>query len=137
MNEHHFFTKIYLSYFILERVAKGLCVRGEVGDGNRLQHIDSKFICIIAAPILYSAGLLNRGPEGPSPLSEADSHCNSNCNSLTSTNWNRQWHRVIYLFAVHQLPVASQLHRIQPVHGQVDTLISSTGCTSYLHRCIS
>ena len=26
----HFFRKIYLSHFILERVAKGLCVRGEL-----------------------------------------------------------------------------------------------------------
>ena len=32
---------------------------------------------------------------------------------------------------------ASLLHPIQPVHSQGYTLISSTGCTSYLHRCIS
>ena len=31
MNERtHFFRKIYLSHFILKRVAKGLCVRGEL-----------------------------------------------------------------------------------------------------------
>ena len=29
------------------------------------------------------------------------------------------------------------LHPIQPVHSQGYTLRSSTGCTSYLHRCIS
>ena len=32
---------------------------------------------------------------------------------------------------------ASHLHPIQPVHSQGYTLISSTGCTCYLHRCIS
>ena len=29
-NEHTSVEKIYLSHFILERVAKGLCVRGEM-----------------------------------------------------------------------------------------------------------
>ena len=47
MNERtHFFRKIYLSHFILERVAQGLmlvvCERW-VGDGDRLPHIDPKF----------------------------------------------------------------------------------------------
>ena len=41
----HFFRKIYLSHFILERVVKGLmfvmCERW-VRDGDRLQHIDPK-----------------------------------------------------------------------------------------------
>ena len=32
---------------------------------------------------------------------------------------------------------ASHLHPIQPVHSQCYTMTSSTGCTSYLHRCIS
>ena len=32
---------------------------------------------------------------------------------------------------------ASHLHPIQPVHSQGYTQISSTGCTCYLHRCIS
>ena len=32
---------------------------------------------------------------------------------------------------------ASHLHPIQPVHSKGYTLISSTGCTCYLHRCIS
>ena len=46
-----------------------------VGDRNRLQHIDPKFLCIVAALLPHSAGLLNQGPEGPSPLSEPGSHC--------------------------------------------------------------
>ena len=45
-----------------------------VGDGDRLPHTDPKFLCIIAALLPHSAGLLNRGPEGPSPLSGASSH---------------------------------------------------------------
>ena len=32
---------------------------------------------------------------------------------------------------------ASKSHSIQPLNSQVRPLISSTGCTSYLHRCIS
>ena len=72
----HFFRKIYLSHFILERVAKRLMLvmrERWVGDGNRLPHIDPKFLCIIAALLLHSAGLLNRVPEDPSPLSGAGS----------------------------------------------------------------
>ena len=38
------------------------------------------------------------------------------------------------MFGVHLW--ASYLHPIQPVHSQGYTLISSTGCTCYLHRCI-
>ena len=32
---------------------------------------------------------------------------------------------------------ASHLHPIHPVHSQGYTLVSSTGCTCYVHRCIS
>ena len=33
-NQQQYFRKIYLSHFILERVAKGLCVRGELETGT-------------------------------------------------------------------------------------------------------
>ena len=106
------YTSIYLSHFILERVAKGLmlvmCERW-VGDGERLQHIDPKFLW------LWQHFFLNWGPEVQSPLSGAGSHClelqlelqltQTVCgtwlyNCLTST---------CFLWA-------SQLHWIQPVH---------------------
>ena len=93
-----------------------------VGDGDRLPHIDPKFLCIIAAHLPHSAGLLNRGPEGPNPLSGAGSHygiLSSTATgtrtvtatrtelyqSQTPTNSNRLWHPVILLFVVHLLPV--------------------------------
>ena len=41
---------------------------------NRLQHIDPKFVCIIATLLPHSVGLLNRGHEGPNPLSGTGSH---------------------------------------------------------------
>ena len=60
----------------------------------------------IAALLPHSAGLLNRGPEGPSPLSGAGSHYGilsptatgtrtELCLLRTPTNSNRLWHMVI------------------------------------------
>ena len=133
----HFFRKIYLSHFFLERVVKGfmmvICERW-VGDGERLPHIDPKFLCIIAALLPHSAGLLNRGPEGPSPLSGAGSHCgilsptatvtrtvtatrtptlpasNSNSTQTVCGTW------LYNCLTPTCFPWASHLHRIQPVH---------------------
>ena len=92
---------------------------------NRLQHIDPKFLCIIVTPLPHSAGLLNRGPEGPSPLSGAGSHCIKLQLELqlqlTSTNWlqltqavcgTRLWN----CLTPTCFPWASHAHRIQPVH---------------------
>ena len=118
MNERaQFFRKIYLSHFILERVAKGLLlVMGErwVGDGTDCHILTpsssdysstSSLFCWAAQP----------GSWGPKPLSGAGSYCLKlqlelqltqavcgtwlyNCLTYTSFLW------------------ASQLHRIQPVH---------------------
>ena len=62
--------EIYLSHFILERVAKGLRVRGKL----ETQHIDPQFHWLYQHFFSHSAGLLNRGPECPSPLLGASSH---------------------------------------------------------------
>ena len=123
MNEPtQFFRKIYLSHFILERVVakellKGwywLCVRGEL-ETEQTAAYWPQVTLTIAALLPHSAGQLNRGPEDPSPLSEACSHCLElqlelqltqavcgtwlyNCLSSTCFLW------------------ASQLHWIQPVH---------------------
>ena len=72
----HFFIKIYLSHFILERVAKGLmlvmCERW-AGDGDRLQHIDPK---VFSRPKQHFFLWADQPEvaEGPSPLSGAGSH---------------------------------------------------------------
>ena len=105
-----------------------------VGDGNRRLHIDPKFLCIIAALLPYSAGLLNRGPEGPSPLSGASSHYGilsptaTGTRTLTATRTELCLPRTLielkpfvapgYIIVWH--PPAScgrtHLYRIQPVH---------------------
>ena len=72
----HFFRKIYPSHFIRERVAKGLIfVMSErwVGNGTDCTYWPQVPLTI-AALLPHSAELLNRGPEGPSPLSGASSH---------------------------------------------------------------
>ena len=88
----------------------------------------------LAALLSRSAGLLNRGSWGPialcwvlvlstaSYLQLTEPVCSTglyNCLTPTCFLW------------------ASHLHPIQPVHSQGYNLISSTGCTCYLHRCIS
>ena len=145
----HFFRKIYLSHFILERVDVGY-VWVVSWRRNRLPHIDPKFLCIIAALLPHSAGLLNRGPEGPSPLSGAGSHNDilsptgtgtrtvtatrtELCLPRTPTDPSRLWHLVIWLFDTHLLPVGVRIcTELNPSTDQGDIPISSTGCTCFL-----
>ena len=124
----HFFRKIYVSQFIrngCERVAKGLCVRGEL-DTEQTATYWPPVPFSSAALLFLSAGLLNRGSWGPialcwvrvlstaSYLQLTEPVCGTGLyNCLTSTSF--VW--------------ASHLHPIQPVHSQGYTLISSTGCT--------
>ena len=134
----HFFRKIYLSHFILERVAKGLCVRGELETEQTATYWPPVPLSL-AALLSCSAGLLNRGSWGPIAfcwvlvlstasylqlvwLQLTEPVCGTglyNCLMPTSFLW------------------ASHRHPIQPVHSQGYTPISSAGCTCYLHRCIS
>ena len=135
----HFFRKIYLSHFIrngFESVAKGLCVRGNLETEQTATYWPPVPLSS-AALLSRSAGMLNRGSWGPLTfcwvwfslpqtvtnwlqLTEPD--CGTglyNCLTYTCFLW------------------ASHLHPIQPVNSQGFTLICSTGCTCYLHRCIS
>ena len=134
-DERTHFRKIYISHFIrngCERVAKGLCVRDELETEQTATYWPQVPLSL-AALLFHSAGLLNRGSWGPSlcwvlVLSTASylqlskPVCGTGLyNCLTST---------CFLWASH-------LHPIQHVHSQGYTQISSTGCTCYLHRCIS
>ena len=128
----HFYRKIYLSHFILERVAKRLCVRGEL-ETEQTATYWPQIPLSLATLLSRSTGLLNRRSWGPSPLWElvlttasylqlTEPVCGTELyNCLISTCFLR----------------TSHLHPIQPVHSQCFTLISSTGCACYLHRCIS
>ena len=137
-NEHTSLEK-YTSHTLFERVAKGLrkdakglYVRREFATEQTATYW-SQVPLSLAALLSRSAELLNRGSWGPNPLWElvlttvsylqlTQPVCGTGLyNCLTST---------CFLWASH-------LHPIQPVHSQGYTLISSTGCTCYLHRCIS
>ena len=103
----HFFRKIYLSHFTrngCERVTKGLCVRGELGTEQTATYWPPVPLSL-AALLSRSAGLLNRGPWGPSSLLGLVLTA-SNCNKLTPTNWTCLWRRVISLFDIQLLPVS-------------------------------
>ena len=80
-----------------------------VGDRTDCNILTPKFLCIAAALLPHSVRLFNRGPEDPSPLSGAGSHCLELQLELqlqlTSTNSTRLWHPVISLFDIHLLPV--------------------------------
>ena len=93
-NEHTSFEK-YTSHTLFERVAKGLCVRGEL-ETEQTATYWPQVPPSLAALLSHSAGLLNRGFWGPRPLLGAGSHCNSNSNKLIRTN----------PFDVHLLPVS-------------------------------
>ena len=85
------------------------------------------------APLLSrSAGLLNRGSWGPIALCWELVLTASNCNKLTPTNWSSCRTGLYHCLTSTWFLWASYLHRIQPVHGQGYTLISSTGCTCSL-----
>ena len=87
MNERtHFFIKIYISHFILERVM--FLVRERwVGDGDRLLHIDPSSSDQCSTSFSSWFGLLNRGSlRAASPLSAAGSHFG--ILSLTDSNFN-------------------------------------------------
>ena len=74
----HFFRIIYLSPFILERIAKELrkvmCVRAELETEQTAKYWPQVPL-VIATLLPQSAGLLNWGPEDPSPLSWAGFPC--------------------------------------------------------------
>ena len=111
-NEHTFLEK-YTSYTLLEMVAKGLCVRGEL-ETEQIATYWPQVPLSFAALLSHYAGLLNQGSWWPCPRLGAGSwelvltasNCNSNFNCLTPTNSNSLWHRVISLFDIHLLPVS-------------------------------
>ena len=136
-NEIQFFRKIYLSHFIrnaTKGLRKGYCVRGELETEQKLQHIDPPALLAIAAHLSCSDGLLNRGPWDlvlTLRTATTDSKLWSPTNSLPVPPG-------LYLSLTSTCFLWRQnSHSIQPVDSQGYPLISSTGCTCYLHRCIS
>ena len=133
-DERTHFRKIYLTHFIrngYERVAKGLCVRGELVTEQTATYWPQISLSL-AVLLSRSAGMLNRGSWGPSPLWELVLTTASNLEltePVCGTGLYNCLTPTCFLWASH-------LHPVQPVHCQDYILISSTGCTCYLHRCI-
>ena len=83
-NEHTSLEK-YSSHILFKRVAKELCMRGELETATYLPQIPLS----LAALLSHSVGLLNRGSWGPSSLLGAGSHClelQQNWLQLTDSN---------------------------------------------------
>ena len=161
-NETQFFRKIYLSHFIwngTKGLRKGyvskfffsffdyrislylrrFCV------SRSLIYTDKKWfwrlnktatywppaLLAIAALLSHPAGLLNRGAWGPCSLLGLVLTA-SNCKNWLQTSWTSCRTGLYHCLTPTCFLWASHLHRIQPIHGQGDTLISSTGCTCFL-----
>ena len=125
----------YTSHFIrkgCERVAQGLCVRGELVTEQTatywLQVPQS-----LAALLSCSAGCSTGGPQGPT-LCRVLVLSTASYLQLTEPICRTGLYNCLTFICLLR---ASHLHPIQPVHSQGYTLISSTGCTCYLHKCIS
>ena len=130
-NEHTSLEK-YTSLTLFKMLVKEVCVRGEL-ETEQTATYWPQIPLSLAALLSCSAGLLNQGSWGLSPLWElvpttasylqlTEPVCGTglyNCLTPTCFLW------------------ASHLHPIQPIHSQGYTLISLTRCTCYLHRCIS
>ena len=131
----HFFRKIYLSHFIRNGCKR--VVRGELETEQTATYWPPVPLSL-AALLSRSAGLLNRGSWGPIALCWVL--------VLSTASYLQLWLQLtqpVCGTGLHNCLTstcflwASLLHPIQPVHSQSYTLISSTGCTCYLHRCIS
>ena len=130
-NEHTSLEK-YTSHTLFERVAKGLCVRGELENEQTATYWPQVPLSL-AALLSRFARLLNWGSWRPSPLWELVLSTASYLQLTEPVCGTRLYNCLMPTCSLW----ASHLHSTQPVHSQSYTLISLTRCTCYLHRCIS
>ena len=114
----HFFRKICLSHFILERVPKELCVRGELETDQTATDWPQVPLTIVAL-LSHSAGLLNRGSWGLKP-SAGSWFSLPRTATRSPTNWLQLTRTVcgtgLYnYFTFTCFLGTSYLHRIKPV----------------------
>ena len=137
-NEHNSLEK-YTSHTLFSKgLRKGcwLCVRGEL-ETEQTATYWPQVPLNVAALLLHSAGLLNRGPEGPSPLSGAGSHSAGNCDwNWTATRTPTLKPSVAPGYIIVWHPPAScgcrMCTEFNSSTGQGDIPIFSTGCTCFL-----
>ena len=110
-NEHTSLEK-YTSHTLFERVAKGLCVRGEL-ETEQTAIYWSQVPLTIAALFSHFAGLLNRGSWEPKP-SAGSWFSLPRTATRTPTDSNPGTGLYSCLTSTC-FPWASQLHRIQPL----------------------
>ena len=106
-------------------------MRGEL-ETEQNCNILTPTLLAITAFLSRSPGLLKRGP-GAQPLLGHVSHSSI----FSPTDWLPVAPGLYNCSKPTYFLWASHLHSIQLVDNQVYPLISSTGCTCYLHRCIS
>ena len=146
MNERtHFFIKIYLSHFILDRVMFLVCERW-VGDGDRLPHI------LTIAALLSHLGWAAQPwvTEGPKPsvcrwfsrghlvpqLTSAATGTATRIPTWTATDWLKPSVAPGYIFVWRPPASCGRTHlppspNLTTSTGQGDIPISSTGCTCF------
>ena len=130
-NEHTSLEK-YTSHTLFSKGLRKVCERvvceRGVGDGTETATYWPQVPLTIAALLPHSAGLLNRGPEGPSPLSGAGAHYSilsptttgTHCLELNSAYLELQLTRTVCDTELYNcltstcFPWASQLHQFQP-----------------------
>ena len=136
-----FFRKIYLSLYSkgLRKGYERVIVWEVSWRLNKTATYWPPALLAVAVLLSRSDGLFNREPGGPASVGSGShsSNWNTDFKLWSPTNW---------------LPVAPGLynylsstcflwrhnsHSIQPIDSQGIPPISSTGCTCYLHRCIS
>ena len=145
-NEHTSLEKYIFRTLFSKGLRKGwcwLCVRGEL-ETERDCHILTPVPLTIAA--LHSAGLLNRGPEGPSPLSGTGSHSagilsptRTAIRTPTATASRTELTQAVCSTRLYNCLMStcflwaytSALNSTTST-GQGDIPISSTGCTCFL-----
>ena len=133
--QHHkdeqtqFFGKIYLSLFF-ERVTKGIIYERWVGDWTELQHINPQIFWLQQHFFPILLGCSTRGPASAATWFSFQ-HLLSNWSELPVAGVD---------IIIWRPPTSCERHNshsIQPFDSHGCPLISSTGCTCYLHRCIS
>ena len=132
MSRHSSLEK-YTSHFIQKAYERFYCVRGELETKQNCNILTPSTLLAITAFLSRSPGLLNRGPGGSASAGTWFSF------QHLLSNWSNFLLHPGYII-IWRPPASCECHNshsIQPIDSQGYPPISSTGCTCYLHRCIS
>ena len=134
-NEHTSLEK-YTSNTLFEMVEKGLYVRIELETEQTATYWPLVSLSLVAL-LSRSAGLLNRRSWGPIALCWVLVLSTASYLQLTDSKLTQLSATPGYIIVWHP-PASCGRYICTQLHpSTVYTLISSTGCTCYLHRCIS